>query len=171
MVSQGVPVPAVVVDEEPEVPTYYSADESDEDTEEAPRAASPVVTAEDAPVPEATEAEQVVASVEAEPVEGVIGSVMERLDAAGVATFGEAYAAAREQARSDAREILDEADVPLEAKEAIARVEGELGDEIALVTDKVTLLRVQIAEKGMRALEGTLYFVKKRRSRACKNRT
>ena len=92
--------------------------------------------------------------------EGVIARAMERLDAAAVEQFGTAFDEARVQAKTDAQEVLDENDIPLEAREAIAKVEGELGDELATMLGVTAKVRVQIAEKGMRALEGTLYFVK-----------
>ncbi len=91
---------------------------------------------------------------------GILKWATDRIRARGTPNFGDAYTIAREQAAVEAREMLDPNDVPLEAKEAIAELEGELEDEIAALSGAATKTRVTIAEKGMRALEGTLYFVK-----------
>lgn len=142
--------------DEVDVPTYGEVDEAEEATV---LSVQRTIVRKEAvrDVPERT---PIVVPEEA-PDAGSIGSVADRLDEVGVARFGDAYTNAREQARDDAREVFDEKDVPIAAREAIAQVENELGDELTAITDKATLLRVQIAEKGMRALEGTLYFVRK----------
>lgn len=82
------------------------------------------------------------------------------LDARGIAAFGDAYTTAREQAVVDAREMLDPNDVPVEARAAITGLEGELGDERAALAASTAKTRVTIAEKGMRSLEGALFFIK-----------
>lgn len=81
-------------------------------------------------------------------------------DARTIETFHRLYDRVRARARIDVREMLDPNDVPLEAKEAIAELEGELGDEIAALAASTAKTRVTVAEKGMRSLEGVLYFVK-----------
>ncbi|MEK7459225.1 MAG: hypothetical protein AAB663_02345 [Patescibacteria group bacterium] len=81
-------------------------------------------------------------------------------DAKTIETFHRLYDRMRARARIDVREMLDPDDVPLEAKEAIAELEGELADEIAALAASTAKTRVTIAEKGMRSLEGVLYFVK-----------
>lgn len=85
---------------------------------------------------------------------------IERLSEEGREYFGPRFDEARKQAGKDSEEMLDPNDVPLETREAIAALEGELEDEIAAINDTATRTRVQIAEKGLRGLEGVLYFVK-----------
>lgn len=157
------PADTVVVppQEEDIVPTYYSVDEPDEDTAETPRASvTPPDSAKADVAPVVREERVSVVAPEAESAPASIDAVPDRLDATGLATFGDAYRIAQERGRADAEEMLDEKDVPLEAREAIRQLEGQHEDELQRLMDVVSKNLVQIAEKGLRGLEGALYFMK-----------
>ena len=81
-------------------------------------------------------------------------------DAKTIETFHRLYDRVRARARIDVREMLDPDDVPLEAKEMVAAVEGELADERAVMAAAFTKVRVQVAEHGMRSLKDVLYVVR-----------
>lgn len=144
--------------DEVDVPTYGKVDEAEEVTQIATAPAAKKVrrVGETAP----SKAEATPAATEAEPEQGTIDDVLDRLDAAGLEKFGDAYRIAQERGRSDAEEMLDEKDVPVEAKEALRQLEGQHEDELARLMDVVSKNLVRIAEKGLRGLEGALYFMK-----------
>ncbi len=78
----------------------------------------------------------------------------------GIAAFTGVYETARQLGATDAQETLDPRDVPLEKRAFLAELELHLGDELREMLAAADKVRLAIAERGMRTLEGTLYFLR-----------